>query len=118
METKVTVINNKRKRNSTKRTLPKTHPISARLDDAAYKKLLEKKEMTGNNTSEIINDLLKNKRTKPYKKMRETVQQVADIQTCVNRLRAKVKSERDKNDLNNSCMKLEQCKQDLYDLLK
>ena len=61
METKVTVINNKRKRNSTKRTLPKTHPISARLDDAAYENLLEKKEMTGNNTSEIINDLLKNK---------------------------------------------------------
>lgn len=59
--------------------------------------------MTGNNTYEIMNDLVKNKRIKPFKKIREAVKQVADINTCVNRLRADVKSERDKNDLNNSC---------------
>ena len=118
METKVTVINNKRKRNSTKRTLPKTHPISARLDDAAYENLLEKKEMTGNNTSEIINDLLKNKRIKPFKKIREVVKQVADIDTRINRLNTDIESEKHKNDLHNARVELEQCKQGLYDLLK
>lgn len=115
METKV---NNKRKRNSTKRTLPKTHTISARLDDAAYKKLLEKKEMTGNNTSEIMNDLLKNKRIKPFKKIREIVEKVADIDTRINRLNTEVKSERVKKELTDSRVELEQCKQDLYYLLK
>lgn len=115
METKV---NNKRRRSSTKRTLPKTHPTSARLDDAAYENLLEKKEMTGNNTSEIINDLLKNKRIKPFKKIREVVKQVADIDTRINRLNTEVKSERVKNELADSRMELEQCKQGLYDLLK
>lgn len=115
METKV---NNKRKRNSTKRTLPKTHTISARLDDAAYENLLEKKEMTGNNTSEIINDLLKNKRIKPFKKIREVVKQVADIDTRINILNTDIESEKHKNDLHNARMELEQCKQGLYDLLK
>lgn len=118
METKVTVINNKRKRNSTKRSLPKTHIISVRLDDDAYEKLLEKKEMTGNNTSEIINDLLKSKRIKPFKKIREVVKQVADIDTRINRLNTDVKSERVKNELADSRVELEQCKQGLYDLLK
>lgn len=118
METKVIVINNKRKRNCTKRTLPKTHTISVRLDDAAYKKLLEKKEMTGNNTSEIMNDLLKNKRIKPFKKIREIVKQVADIDTRINRLNTEVKSERGKNELTDSRVELEQYKQGLYDLLK
>lgn len=118
METKVTVINNKRKRNSTKRTLPKTHPTSVRLDDAAYENLLEKKEMTGNNTSEIINDLLKNKRIKPIKKIREVVKQVADIDTRINRLNTDIESEKHKNDLHNARMELEQCKQGLYDLVK
>ncbi len=118
MKTKVVVINNKRKRNSTKRILPKTHPISARLDDVAYKKLLEKKEMTGNNTSEIMNDLVKNKRIKPFKKMREVVKQVADIDTRINRLNTDIESEKHKNDLHNARMELEQCKQGLYDLLK
>ena len=118
METKVIVINNKRKRNCTKRTLPKTHTISVRLDDAAYKKLLEKKEMTGNNTSEIMNDLVKNKRIKPFKKIREIVEKVADIDTRINRLNTEVKSERGKNELADSRVELEQCKQGLYDLLK
>ena len=118
METKVTVINNKRKRNCTKRTLPKTNTISARLDDAAYENLLEKKEMTGNNTSEIINDLLKNKRIKPFKKIREVVKQVADIDTRINRLNTDIESEKHKNDLHNARMELEQCKQGLYDLVK
>ncbi len=118
METKVTVINNKRKRNCTKRTLPKTHTISVRLDDVAYKKLLEKKEMTGNNTSEIMNDLVKNKRIKPFKKIREIVEKVADIDTRINRLNTEVKSERVKNELADSREELEQCKQDLYDLVK
>ncbi len=115
METKV---NNKRRRSSTKRSLPKTNTTSVRLDDDAYKKLLEKKEMTGNNTSEIINDLLKNKRIKPFKKIREVVKQVADIDTRINRLNTEVKSERVKNELADSRMELEQCKQGLYDLLK
>lgn len=118
METKVTVINNKCKRNRTKRTLPKTHTISVRLDDDAYKKILEKKEMTGNNTSEIMNDLLKNKRIKPFKKIREIVEKVADIDTRINRLNTEVKSERVKKELMDSHVELEQCKQDLYYLLK
>lgn len=118
MKTKVTVINNKRKRNCTKRTLPKTHTISVRLDDAAYKKLLEKKEMTGNNTSEIMNDLVKNKRIKPFKKIREIVEKVADIDTRINRLNTDIESEKHKSDLHNARVELEQCKQDLYDLLK
>ena len=115
METKV---NNKRRRSSTKRSLPKTHPTSARLDDAAYENLLEKKEMTGNNTSEIINDLLKNKRIKPFKKIRGVVKQVADIDTRINRLNTDIESEKHKNDLHNARMELEQCKQGLYDLVK
>ena len=115
METKV---NNKRRRSSTKRSLPKTNTISVRLDDAAYKKLLEKKEMTGNNTSEIMNDLVKNKRIKPFKKIREIVVKAADIDTRINRLNTDVKSERDKNELADSRVELEQCKQGLYDLLK
>lgn len=115
METKV---NNKCKRNRTKRPLPKTHTISVRLDDAAYENLLEKKEMTGNNTSEIINDLLKNKRINPFKKIREVVKQVADIDTRINRLNTDIESEKHKNDLHNARMELEQCKQGLYDLLK
>ena len=118
METKVTVINNKRKRNCTKRSLPKTHTISVRLDDAAYKKLLEKKEMTGNNISEIMNDLVKNKRIKPFKKIREIVKQVADIDTRMNRLSAEIESEKYKTDLHDFRVELEQCKQDLYDLVK
>lgn len=115
METKV---NNKRRRSSTKRSLPKTNTTSVRLDDAAYENLLEKKEMTGNNTSEIINDLLKNKRIKPFKKIREVVKQVADIDTRINRLNTDIESEKHKNDLHNARMELEQCKQGLYDLLK
>ena len=111
-------VNNKRKRNCTKRSLPKTHIISVRLDDDAYEKLLEKKEMTGNNTSEIINDLLKSKRIKPFKKIREVVKQVADIDTSINRLNTDIESEKHKNDLHNARMELEQCKQGLYDLLK
>lgn len=118
IETKVVVINNKRKRNCTKRSLPKTHTISARLDDVAYKKLLEKKKMTGNNTSEIMNDLVKNKRIKPFKKIREIVEKVADIDTRINRLNTDIESEKHKNDLHNARVKLEQCKQGLYDLLK
>lgn len=115
METKV---NNERRKRNTKRTLPKTNTISVRLDDVAYKKLLEKKEMTGNNTSEIINDLLKNKRIKPLKKIREIVEKAADIDTRINRLNTEVKSERVKKELTDSRVELEQCKQDLYDLLK
>lgn len=113
-----TMTNIKRKRNSTKRDLPKTHSLSVRLDDIAYKALSEKKKMTGNNTSEIINDLLKNKRLRPYKKIREIAKQVADIDSCINRLSTEVKSERIKNELTDSRIELEQCKQDLDDLLK
>lgn len=50
------ITNKKNKRN---RDLPKTHTISVRLDDIAYKNLLDKQEMTGNNKSEIINDMIK-----------------------------------------------------------
>lgn len=74
--------------------------------------------MTGNNTSEIMNDLVKNKRIKPFKKIREMVEKVADIDTRINRLNTVVKSERGKNELADSRVELEQCKQDLYDLLK
>lgn len=118
METKVVVINNKRKRNCTKRSLPKTHTILVHLDDVAYKKLLEKKKMTGNNTSEIMNDLVKNKRIKPFKKIGEIVEKVADIDTRINRLNTDIESEKHKNDLHNARVELEQCKQGLYDLLK
>lgn len=113
-----TMTNIKRKRNYTKRDLPKTHSLSVRLDDIAYEALLEKQEMTGNKPSKIINDLVKNKRLRPYKKIREIAKQVADIDSCINRLSTEVKSERIKNELTDYRIELEQCKQDLDALLK
>lgn len=106
------------KKNKRDRDLPKTHTISVRLDDIAYKNLLDKQEMTGNNKSEIINDMIKNKRLKPLKKLRDIIKEVADIDTRINKIEKEIKSEEINKELSCSRAEFEKCKDALFDLIK